>query len=350
MVAQALLLAAASVSLSVWPQSPRTARLQAELATVLEQMGATVRVGPEAEASCSGACAQVLVQLRDEGAVLVARRGPGSATALVELRSADAEFDQVHALALQIRDLVDRLPPWSAARPEPRRPERPAARASPPREPGGPPVPSPAAAPPSPAVPPPATEPTREVKVPPSAPAPPPPAAPLPEPRRDAPFGIGAGFVAQLASDSDFRAGGLLLTARFPLWATVDARLSVGLFPSRLRNGTIGRHSIQFLPATLVASVPVGTPLLRLGLGVELVDASIEFATAGLDSATSLSLGPMAQLEARLPVASLISLHLALGVACQPFQQRNEVGNNTPFGFPTWSVLGTVAAELTLRR
>lgn len=351
MALPALLLAAASLSLSVSPQTPRLSRLRSALATVLQQMGTTVRVGPEAESSCSGACVQVLVLVQDASALLVARRGLHSASSPVELGAGEPGFDQVHALALQVRDLAGRLPPWAPPQGGTRAPARsadaPAATAAPPA------ASPPAAAPPAVASAPPAPQPeereqVRAVKIPPFAPLPAP--APLAEPSRDAPFGVGAGFIAVLTGESDFRSGGLLLTAHFPLWAALDARASVGLIPSRLRDGGTGRRSIHLLPATLVISTPLVTPRLRLGLGVELIDASVDFVTGGLDSATSLSAGPLAQIEYRLPVSSLFALHLGVGVAYQPFQQANEIGNNVAFGFPAFSVLGTLAAELSLRR
>jgi hypothetical protein len=156
--------------------------------------------------------------------------------------------------------------------------------------------------------------------------------------------------LAIFSQDPDFRLQGLLLTARFPLFGSIDGRLSVGLLPSRLRTGDTGRHVVQALPIDLSFSAPLVIPQLRFGIGAQVVDASVEYATAELDSVTAWTAGPTAQVEGRLGVGSALSFHLGLGVAWHPFRQQVHTGSAVVFAYPLWSFLASVTAEVNLRR
>jgi hypothetical protein len=349
-----LLLALAPLSLKVTPPTARNYELQTSLVRILELMSTTVLVGPDAESTCSSSCIRVLVQLRGSTAILVARRGANSSRATIEIPGSEYGFDQVHALALQVRGLAEHLPP-----PAPRTARR---------------VPAPRAAPdvvqpPAEAVRPESRNPDRAAPIQPGPPERAPQVTDVPVAqgapqvadvpvaqgppfpvRPDTPFAIGAGLITLLSRDDDFRMQGLLLTTRFPIFASIDGRVSVGLFPSRLRTGQAGRRAIHALPFTFNLSVPMVVPQVRIGLGVQAVAASIEYVTGELDTATAWTVGPTSQLEARFAVARFLSIHLGLGIAWHPFRQQVETGNSAPFAYPAWSLVGTIAAEVTLRR
>jgi hypothetical protein len=163
-------------------------------------------------------------------------------------------------------------------------------------------------------------------------------------------FAVGAGFVALFSRDPDFRTQGLLLTTRFPLFGSIDGRLSVGLLPSRLREGDTGRHAVHVLPFDLSFSAPLFIPQLRLGLGAQVVDASVEYATAELDSAQAWTVGPTAEIGARLGIGSALTVHLGLGAAWHPFRQQVATGSGVIFAYPLWSFLASATAEVNLRR
>jgi hypothetical protein len=330
------LLAVAALSLKVTPETPPNAELQTSLARVLELMSTTVLVGRDAETTCSASCTRVQVQLSGKVAVLTARRGADTSRATLEVPGAGYSFDQVHALALQIRGLVEGMPPVALHPPvyppaiDPSRPQ-----AEPPRLAPEPQTPPPAAPVPAPSEPPEST-----VGRPP----------PVPLPRLESRFAVGAGFVALFSRDPDFRTQGLLLTTRFPLFGSIDGRLSVGLLPSRLRAGDTGRYAVHVLPIDLSFSAPLFIPQLRLGLGAQVVDASVEYATAELDSAQAWTVGPTAQIGARLGVGSALTVHLGLGVAWHPFRQQVATGSGVIFAYPLWSFLASATAEVNLRR
>jgi hypothetical protein len=334
------LFAVAALSLKVMPETAHNAELQTSLARVLELMSTTVLVGRDAETTCSASCTRVQVQLSGKVAVLTARRGADTSRATLELPGAGYGFDQVHALALQIRGLVEGLPPVGLHPPvyppaiDPARPQAEPPRLAP--EPQIPPPAAPVAAP---------SEPPQSTVV-----QPPPAPPPVPLPRLESRFAVGAGFVALFSRDPDFRTQGLLLTTRFPLFGPIDGRLSVGLLPSRLRVGDTGRYAVHVLPFDLSFSAPLFIRQLRLGLGVQVVDASVEYATAELDTAQAWTVGPTAQLGARLGVGSALTVHLGLGVVWHPFRQQVATGSGVIFAYPVWSFLASATAEVNLHR
>ncbi len=325
------------------PETAHNAELQTSLARVLELMSTTVLVGRDAETTCSASCTRVQVQLSGKVAVLTARRGADTSRATLEVPGAGYGFDQVHALALQIRGLVEGLPPVALHPPvyppaiEPPRPQAEAPRLAP-----EPQIPPPAA--PVPAPMPAPSEPPQSTARPPPAPP------PVPLPRLESRFAVGAGFMALFSRDPDFRSQGLVLTTRFPLFGSIDGRLSVGLLPSRLREGDTGRYAVHVLPFDLRFSTPLIIPQLRLGLGAQVVDASVEYATAELDSAQAWTVGPTAQIGARLGVGSALTVHLGLAVAWHPVRQQVDTGSGVIFAYPIWSFLASLTAEVNLRR
>ncbi len=316
------------------PETAHNAELQTSLARVLELMSTTVLVGRDAETTCSASCTRVQVQLSGKVAVLTARRGADTSRATLEVPGAGFSFDQVHALALQIRGLVEGLPPVALhpfVYPPAIDPWRP--QAEPPRLAPEPQIPPPAAPVPGP-MPAPSEPPQSTIVQPPPAPP------PVPLPRLESRFAVGAGFVALFSHDPDFRTEGLLLTTRFPL----------GLLPSRLRAGDAGRYAVHVLPFDLSFSAPLFIPQLRLGLGAQVVDASVEYATAELDSAQAWTVGPTAQIGARLGVGSALTVHLGLAVAWHPVRQQVDTGSGVIFAYPIWSFLASLTAEVNLRR
>lgn len=338
------LFAVAALSLKVVPETAHNAELQTSLARVLELMSTTVLVGRDAETTCSASCTRVQVQLSGKVAVLTARRGADTSRATLEVPGAGFSFDQVHALALQIRGLVEGLPPVALhpfVYPPAIDPWRP--QAEPPRLAPEPQIPPPAAPVPGP-MPAPSEPPQSTIVQPPPAPP------PVPLPRLESRFAVGAGFVALFSHDPDFRTEGLLLTTRFPLFGSIDGRLSVGLLPSRLRAGDAGRYAVHVLPFDLSFSAPLFIPQLRLGLGAQVVDASVEYATAELDSAQAWTVGPTAQIGARLGVGSALTVHLGLAVAWHPVRQQVDTGSGVIFAYPIWSFLASLTAEVNLRR
>src|ERR1700737_2444683 len=104
-------LVATVLSLKVTPENQQSAELQDSLARVLEMTNVTVLLGRDAEATCFSACVRVVVQLRPDGVLLSARRGAQGPRATLEVSGPGDGFDRVHALALQIRGLVEQLPP-----------------------------------------------------------------------------------------------------------------------------------------------------------------------------------------------------------------------------------------------
>ena len=339
-------LLASVLSLKVTPETQQNAELQVSLARVLEMTNATVLLGRDAEATCSSHCVRVVVHLRPGGALLSARRGGRGPRATLEVSGPGSGFERVHALALQIRGLVEQLPssaPVRSVRPAPQSPPLVESATPSPHEPAQPIPPD-----------------TPNVELSPSREAvhegAPPHALPLATvgpalaSARKSAFAFGVGGVALFSRDADFRMQGLLLTVRFPVWDFVEGRLSSGIFPARLRTGSGGRYTVHVLPVTLGMSAPLFVPPLRLGIGIQAVNASVTFATAELDSASAWTVGPVAQMEARLSVGSSITIHLGVGLAYQPFREQVETGNALVFAYPRWSVLTTVAAELNLYR
>src|ERR1700682_5121224 len=118
-------LLATVLSLKVTPETQQNAELQVSLARVLEMSNATVLMGRDAEATCSSACVQVVVQLRPDGVLLIARRCAEGPRATLDVSGSGDGFDRVHALALQIRGLVEQLPPAVPFRPARRAPQPP---------------------------------------------------------------------------------------------------------------------------------------------------------------------------------------------------------------------------------
>jgi hypothetical protein len=143
---------------------------------------------------------------------------------------------------------------------------------------------------------------------------------------------------------------GLLLTARFPIFGSVEVRLSSGIFPARLRSGAAGRYTLHVLPVTVGISAPLFVAPLRIGLGLQAVNASVTFATTEIDSASVWTIGPVAQLETRLEVGASMTIHFGAGLAWHPFREQVETGNALVFAYPRWSALATAALELNLYR
>jgi len=110
------------------------------------------------------------------------------------------------------------------------------------------------------------------------------------------------------------------------------------------------KHFMRDLPFDLSFSAPLFIPQLRLGLGAQVVDASVEYATAELDSAQAWTVGPTAQIGARLGVGSALTVHLGLGVAWHPLSQHVDTGTGVIFAYPIWSFLASLTAEVNLRR
>lgn len=342
----ALALGIAPLSLQVLPETPRAEALRSTLARMLEEMGSTVLTGRDAEVTCAESCVHVVVQLGAGAIELSAARAAEKVRETIADAGGQDIFDEALALALQIRALVEQLPP-------PRRHRRPLAaspvppRAAPPAEPRAPPSQA------APAVPQPPPSPPAV-----SSPAPsPPPAVSTPVPPQTAPrvpqaparFGLGAGYLALLSKDPDFQLQGLLLTARFPVVGPVEGSLSVGLLPARRRSSALGGYAVNVLPVVLLFSLPTPVRYLRFELGADLEQASIDYVSGGLDSTNFWSAGPVAGLSGRFPLTPLLSLELRLGAAFHPFRQEEQIGEGTLFVYPTWSFLGTAAVELNLR-
>jgi hypothetical protein len=339
-------LLATVLSLKVTPETQQNAELQVSLARVLEMSNASVLTGRDAEATCSSGCVQVVVQLRPDGVLLSARRGGEGPRATLDVSGSGEGFDRVHALALQIRGLVEQLPPAVALRPARRAAQPPTVVEN------APPKPPEAAQ----------TIPTEvpgdELSLAPEhvneggPPQPLPPAVvrSVPAPARQSGFAFGLGGIALFSRDADFRMQGLLLTARFPVFGSVEGRISSGIFPGRLRSGAAGRYTLHVLPVTLGISAPLFVAPLRIGIGVQAVNASVTFATTEVDSASAWTIGPVAQLETRLEVGKSMTIHLGAGLAYHPFREQVETGNALVFAYPRWSALVTAALELNLYR
>jgi hypothetical protein len=169
-------------------------------------------------------------------------------------------------------------------------------------------------------------------------------------PPREPAFGLGIGSITLLSGDADFRMTGLLLTGRVRIAGDLEGQLSSGIFPGRIRTGAAGRYSIHVLPLSAALSLPIPFAPLRLGIGVQAINASVAFATTELDSASAWTVGPLAQLEARLPVGRSWSIHLGAAVAWQPFREQVETGDAVVFGYPRWTALATASVELNLYR
>jgi hypothetical protein len=339
-------LLATVLSLRVTPETQQNAELQVSLARVLEMTNATVLLGREAEATCSSPCVRVVVQSRPDGILLSARRGAQGPRATLEVSGSGDGFDRVHALALQIRGLVEQLPPPVPFR-SVRRDPQPAApledATSRPQEP---------ALPLRPQVPTEKVSPSRETveEGTPPQPLPPTVVGPVAGPARRSAFAFGLGAIALFSSDADFRMQGLLLTVRFPVFGSVEGRFSAGLLPGRLRTGAAGRYTVHVLPVTLGISAPLFVAPLRFGMGLQAVNGSVTYATTELDSASAWTIGPVMQMEARLPVGSFMTILLGAGVAYHPFREQVETGNALVFAYPRWSALATAAVELNLYR
>jgi hypothetical protein len=339
-------LLATVLSLRVTPETQQNAELQVSLARVLEMTDAIVLLGREAEATCSSGCVRVVVQTRPQGILLSARRGAQGPRATLEVSGAGDGFDRVHALALQIRGLIEQLPP-PVPFPSVRRDPQPPA-----------PVEDAAPRPPEPALPIPPGVPTEKLS--PSLqtvqegtpPQPPSPAvvAPVPAEARKHAFAFGLGGIALFSQDADFRMQGLLLTVRFPVFGSLEGRFSAGILPDRLRTGAAGRYTVHVLPVTFGVSAPLFVAPLRLGLGFQAVNASVTYTSTELDSASAWTIGPVVQMEARLPVGSFMTILLGAGLAYLPFREQVETGNALVFAYPRWSALATAALELNLYR
>jgi hypothetical protein len=338
-------LLATVLSLRVTPETQQNAELQVSLARVLEMTDAIVLLGREAEATCSSPCVRVVVQSRPHGILLSARRGAQGSRATLEVSGAGDGFDRVHALALQIRGLIEQLPspvPFRAVRRDPQPPA---------------PVEDAAPRPHEPALPIPPEVPTEKLSpslqtVQEGTPPQPSPAVvgPVPAEARRPAFAFGLGGIALFSQDADFRMQGLLLTVRFPVFGSLEGRFSAGILPDRLRTGAAGRYTVHVLPVALGVSAPLFVAPLRLGMGFQAVNASVTYTSTELDSASAWTIGPVVQMEARLPVGSFMTILLGAGLAYLPFREQVETGNALVFAYPRWSALATAALELNLYR
>jgi hypothetical protein len=280
----------------------------------------------------------VTVQRHEERHFVVAARARRAVAEVpVELASTASSFDQLHALAIEVELLADRVRPRKrrrVARP-PRAAAAPATATSPSNDAApqadAPPAPSAPAGTDLRAVPPGRGAPALQVQAP-----------PVPADERLA-LNLAATAVADTAGE--LRLFGVTLGLRLRATRRLDLRLAAGLLHAE-DIASQGGAKLDVIPLAAGVAVAIPrVPSLRLGAGVEAL--RVGGARDGREAPRYWALGPNLRLEHRYTTRNL-ALISAVQAALHP-ASWTTAGNLEPFvRYSAWTIGGSLGLEFTI--